>query len=65
LNNLSFDIEKPLKWDTEHPNLYSLRISVVADGKVVEVVKRNFGFKQTEVQLQKMLTQFPARPARQ
>lgn len=49
LNYFSFDILKPLKWDPEHPNLYTLKMSVVSDGKVVEVVNRNFGFKQTEV----------------
>jgi len=49
LNDYTFDIEKPLKWDPEHPNLYSLKMSVVIDGKVVEVVNRNFGFKQTEI----------------
>jgi len=49
INYFSFDIEKPLKWDPEHPNLYSMKMSVLVDGKVVEVINRTFGFKQTEV----------------
>jgi len=49
MNNFSFDVEHPLKWDPEHPNLYSLKLFVISDGNVVEVINRIFGFKQTEV----------------
>jgi hypothetical protein len=49
LRNFIFEVPNPLKWDTEHPNLYSLKLSLVVSGKIVEVVTRIFGFKQTEV----------------
>jgi beta-galactosidase len=49
LKNFSFDIAQPLKWDPEHPNLYSLKLSVISGGKVIEVISRTFGFRQTEV----------------
>jgi len=45
----SFKIESPSKWDPEHPNLYTLKLSVISGGKIEEAVIRNFGFKQTEV----------------
>ena len=49
LKNFSFDVGHPLKWDPEHPNLYTLRLTVTSAGKIVEVIDRIFGFKQTEV----------------
>ncbi len=49
LKTFSFDVEQPKKWDPEHPNLYSLKLSVVVNGKVVEVIDKIFGFKQTDV----------------
>jgi beta-galactosidase len=49
LKSFSLDVDHPLKWDPEHPNLYNLKLSVIADGKIVEVINRTFGFKQTEV----------------
>jgi len=47
--NFSFDVDHPLKWDPEHPNLYALKLTIISEGKVVEVTDRIFGFKQTEV----------------
>lgn len=49
IKTLSFDVKNPMKWDPEHPHLYSLRLSVISDGKVVEGVERKFGFRQIEV----------------
>lgn len=49
VRNYSFDVDQPKKWDPEHPNLYSLKLSVVIDGKAVEVVNRLLGFRQIEV----------------
>jgi hypothetical protein len=45
----NFDVENPLKWDPEHPNLYTLTMQLVSKGKTVETVIRTFGFKETEV----------------
>jgi beta-galactosidase len=49
VRNFSFDVASPLKWDTEHPNLYSLRLTVIAGGKVVETIAKSIGFRQTEI----------------
>jgi hypothetical protein len=47
--NFTFEVASPLKWDPEHPHLYTLKLSVVSSGQVVETIARTFGFKQTEV----------------
>jgi beta-galactosidase len=49
IKSFSFRVDNPLKWDPEHPNLYNLKLSVIVDGKIIEVINRIFGFKQTEV----------------
>ena len=42
-------VAKPLKWDAEHPNLYTLEVSVVgADGVVLQKLSRKFGFVKIE-----------------
>ncbi len=45
----SCDVKKPKQWDPEHPNLYTLRMSVAVNGKLCETVSRIIGFKQIEV----------------
>ncbi|MEI7957284.1 MAG: glycoside hydrolase family 2 TIM barrel-domain containing protein, partial [Verrucomicrobiota bacterium] len=39
----------PAKWDSEHPNLYTLTIELKADGKLLETVIQRVGFRQVEV----------------
>ncbi len=42
-------VASPLKWDAEHPNLYTLEISVLgADGSVLQTLSRKFGFVKME-----------------
>jgi len=42
-------VASPLKWDAEHPNLYTLEVSVVgADGAVLQTLSRKFGFVKME-----------------
>lgn len=43
-----FYILNPRKWDAEHPNLYSLQITVEANGQK-EIVRQRFGFRKIEV----------------
>jgi beta-galactosidase len=38
----------PLKWDAEHPRLYTLRASLEAGGRVVETLTRRVGFRKVE-----------------
>jgi uncharacterized membrane protein YgcG len=42
-------VASPLKWDAEHPNLYTLEVSVIgADGSVLQTLSRKFGFEKIE-----------------
>jgi len=36
-------------WHTEHPNLYRARLTIAADGKVLETVERTFGCRKVEL----------------
>ncbi len=50
--NLNFkaDVENPKKWSAEQPNLYKLLITLKdKQGKVVEAVSQNIGFRTAEV----------------
>ncbi|MNK54419.1 Evolved beta-galactosidase subunit alpha [compost metagenome] len=47
--NISFDVAKPAKWDTEHPNLYVVKLSIIQDGKTEDVITKSIGFRQIEV----------------
>jgi len=46
---LETHVTDPLKWDPEHPNLYTLECTVKTEGKVTSKVLRRFGFRQIEV----------------
>lgn len=41
-------VAHPRKWDAEHPNLYTLEASLVADGVVRETLSRKVGFRNVE-----------------
>lgn len=42
-------VKNPLKWDSEHPNLYRLTLSLVdARGRVIETIDENVGFRKLE-----------------
>lgn len=43
-----FEISAPLKWDSEHPYLYTLSARLVSDGICLENVSRQIGFRQIE-----------------
>lgn len=42
-------VAAPKKWDSEHPNLYSLKTDLLVGGKVVEEISQRVGFRQIEV----------------
>ncbi len=46
---LDVPVSAPKKWDAEHPNLYTLEATLVADGVVVETLARKIGFRKIEV----------------
>ncbi len=46
----SYDIDDPLKWSAEYPNLYTLVLELLdEDGEVTEVVSSRVGFREVEV----------------
>lgn len=46
---LEADITKPLKWSSEHPNLYKLVITVhQPNGSIVEARSQNIGFREVK-----------------
>ncbi len=47
--NCHLIVKSPKKWDSEHPNLYTLTTSLVSGEKVVQVNKQKIGFRQIEL----------------
>lgn len=45
----SIIVPSPKKWDPEHPNLYLLTTSLVADGVVLQTNSQKIGFRQIEL----------------
>lgn len=50
-----FPVANPLKWDAEHPNLYTLAVSLRQDGRETSRYERKIGFRQIEVVGNRML----------
>jgi beta-galactosidase len=46
---LTQPIHKPLKWTAETPHLYTLKLKLLADGKVHDQMQTRIGFKKTEI----------------
>jgi len=46
---VTLHVPQPKTWDPEHPHLYILEGTLYSDNRVVEVVRRRFGFRQIEV----------------
>ena len=45
---VAIPVAAPLKWDSEHPNLYALEATVVIDGHETQKHARQFGFRKVE-----------------
>ncbi len=45
----SIEVENPLKWSAEEPNLYKLTATLKSGGKVVEVIPQMVGFRKIEL----------------
>ena len=45
---VKYPVKNPLKWDSEHPNLYTLTASVIVEGNCAVCVSRKIGLRQIE-----------------
>ena len=48
-------VKNPLKWDAEHPNLYTLTIPLSKDGKEIGRFDRRIGFRDVKIEKDRML----------
>lgn len=48
------DVKSPRKWSAEHPNLYTLVMTLELDGKVISVKSYRVGFKKVEIKNEKI-----------
>lgn len=46
---LEQQVTAPLKWDNEHPNLYTLHAELRNNNKITEQVDKRFGFREIEI----------------
>lgn len=54
-NIFSLPIKNPLKWDAEHPNLYTLEVAIQQQGKVISSFNRHIGFRDIKIMKNRML----------
>ncbi len=52
---VKFDVEKPLKWTAETPNLYKIVVTVMQNDKEIEAVPVNVGFRKIEIKNRQLL----------
>ena len=48
-------VKNPLKWDAEHPNLYTLTVSLKQKGKEISRFSRKVGFREVKIVGDRML----------
>lgn len=48
-------VKNPLKWDAEHPNLYTLTVTLSKDGKEIGRFDRRIGFRDVKIETDRML----------
>ena len=51
----SFDVKNPLKWDAEHPNLYTLNVTLMQQGKTISLFACKVGFREVKIVGDRML----------
>lgn len=51
----SLGVKSPLKWDAEHPNLYTIVYSIEENGKMILRKSEKIGFREVEVAGNKLL----------
>ena len=47
--SFEYDLKNVAPWSAEHPNLYKLLMTIKEEGKVIEVVPFNVGFRRFEM----------------
>lgn len=55
VNTHEIAVNRPLKWDAEHPNLYTLGVSIRKDGKEISHFTRHIGFRDVKIEKDRML----------
>lgn len=43
---IEIPIAHPLKWDAEHPNLYTLKLSIISKNDCLETITKKIGFRE-------------------
>lgn len=54
-NKVNIEVSNPLKWSAETPNLYTLRATLKAGGKTLEVIPIRVGFRKVEIKNAQLL----------
>lgn len=54
-NLFSLSVKNPLKWDAEHPHLYTLDVTVYKDKKEISGFSRKVGFRDVKIKGNRML----------
>jgi len=55
IGSLQNFIQKPEKWDAEHPKLYELTADLILEGKIISSVRKKIGFRQIQVKEDQLL----------
>ena len=48
-------LDNPLKWDAEHPHLYTLKVDICRNGKEISHFIKKIGFRKVEIDKERML----------
>lgn len=52
---LTGKVSDPLKWESEHPNLYTLKLELANRNETCEQVEKRFGFREIEIKGNELL----------
>ena len=55
VNTLEISIKNPIIWDTENPNLYTVKASIEYRNKIIDEVTETFGMRKIEAKDEKIL----------
>jgi beta-galactosidase len=55
IQTLKFPVANPLKWDAEHPRLYTLNLDLAQKGATVQALTHKVGFRKIEVRANQLL----------